>query len=116
MPYKSEKIKIEGTMLDRRRKLSEEQKEEIRRIYATGICGTRPLARQFGVSRSVIQVTVNPQIAERRKQYTKENWRKYQKFGEEHAKDIRETRKYKQKLYLEGKISYGKKWNYWIYW
>lgn len=105
MPYKSEKIKIQGSMLDRRRRLSEEQKEEIRRIYATGVCGTRPLARQFGVSRSVIQVTVNPAIAEKRRQYVKENWRRYQKFGEEHAKEIRQTRRYKQQLYLEGKIT-----------
>ena len=32
MPYISEKIKIEKTQFDRRRKLTEEDKEEIRRI------------------------------------------------------------------------------------
>lgn len=104
MPYVSEKIRIDNTMLDRRRRLTEEQKEEIRRIYATGVCGTRPLARQFGVSRSLIQVIVNPQIAERKKQYVKDNWKKYQTYGKEHSEIIREHRKYKQKLYLEGKI------------
>ena len=66
MPYKSEKIKL-APHQDRRRKLTEEQKEEIRAIYKTGVCGTRPLAKQFGVSRSTIQVIVNPQIAERHK-------------------------------------------------
>ena len=59
MPYKSEKIKLSETQ-DRRRKLTEKQKEEIRAIYATGVCGARPLAKQFGVSRKTIQVIVNP--------------------------------------------------------
>lgn len=107
MPYISEKIKIEKTMLDRRRKLTEEQKEEIRAIYSTGVCGTRPLAKQFGVSRALIQVIVNPQIAEKKKQYVKENWKKYQKYGAEHAEVVREHRRYKQKLFLEGKIVKG---------
>lgn len=43
MPYKSEKMKLSETQ-DRRRKLTEEQKEQIRKIYKQGICGTRPLA------------------------------------------------------------------------
>ena len=104
MPYVSEKIRIDNTMLDRRRKLTEEQKEEIRRIYATGVCGTRPLARQFGVSKKTIQIIVNPDIAERAKQYNKEHWKKYQVYGKEKADIIREHRRYKQQLYLEGKI------------
>ena len=81
MPYLSEKIKIEGTMLDRRRKLTEDEKQQIREIYKTGVCGTRPLAKQFGVSKSTIQIIVNPEIAARRKQYIKDNWKKYQTFG-----------------------------------
>ena len=56
MPYKSEKIRIDNTIYDRRRKLTEEQKEEIREIYSKGVCGTRPLARQFGVSKTTIQI------------------------------------------------------------
>lgn len=104
MPYISEKIRIDNTMLDRRRKLTEEDKEEIKRIYATGICGTRPLARKFGVSKTTIQIIVNPEIAKRRKQYVKDNWKKYQKYGKEHAEVIKEHRRYKQNLYLQGKI------------
>ena len=107
MPFISSSIRIDNTMLDRRRKLTDEDKEEIRRIYATGVCGTRPLARKFGVSKATIQIIVNPEIAKKRKQYIKDNWKKYQKYGEEHAKVIREHRQYKQKLYLEGKIKRG---------
>lgn len=47
MPYQSEKFKIKGTMLDRRRKLTEEQKEQIRQEYKTGLIGQRPLAKNM---------------------------------------------------------------------
>ena len=104
MPYKSEKIKLDPSQ-DRRRKLTEEQKEEIRRIYKTGVCGTRPLAKQFGVSRSLIQVIVNPHIAERHKNRAKEHWRDYKKPKEEWAATIREHRQYKQSLYLKGELN-----------
>lgn len=104
MPYKSESIKLNPSQ-DRRRKLTEEQKEEIRRIYKSGVCGTRPLAKQFGVSRSLIQVIVNPQIAERQKKYRKEHWRDYKQPKEKWAETIREHRRYKQELYLKGKLN-----------
>lgn len=103
MPYKSEKIKLSETQ-DRRRKLTDEQKEEIRRIYESGVCGTRPLAKQFGVSRGLIQIIVNPNIAERKRQYIKEHWRDYRPSKEEWAKTIREHRHYKQELYLKGEL------------
>ena len=59
MPYKSEKIPLHASQ-DRRRKLTEEQKSEILRIYESGVCGMRPLAKQFGVSRTTIQIIVRP--------------------------------------------------------
>lgn len=103
MPYKSEKIKLPPTK-DRRRKLTDDQKEQIRRIYATGVCGMRPLAKQFGVDRSTIQVIVNPQRAEAVKQYRKEHWRDYRPSKEKWAETIKEHRRYKQELYLKGEL------------
>lgn len=103
MPYKSASIKLDPSQ-DRRRKLTDEQKEEIRRIYKSGVCGTRPLAKQFGVSRSTIQVIVNPNIAERHKQRAKEHWRDYRPQKEEWAATIRDHRRYKQVLYLKGEL------------
>lgn len=103
MSYKSEKIRIEGTMFDRRRKLTEEQKDEIRKEYATGLIGQRPLAKEYGVSRKTIQIIVNPDIAERTKQRIKEHWKDYVN-REQLTKATRETRRYKQKLYLKGEI------------
>ena len=58
MPYKSEKIKLAPEQ-DRRRKLTDEQKREIKQIYESGVCGQRPLAKQFGVSRRTIQFIVD---------------------------------------------------------
>ncbi len=103
MPYKSEKIKLPPTK-DRRRKLTDEQKEEIRLIYADGKVGTRPLAKQFGVSRSLIQIIVNPDIAERKKQYVKDHWRDYRPSKKDWAETMKEHRHYKQELYLKGEI------------
>ena len=103
MPYKSERIKLAPTQ-DRRRRLTDEQKEEIKKLYATGLVGQRPLAKQFGVSRSLIQVIVNPEIAEKKKQRIKEHWQDYRPSKEEWAKTIREHRHYKQELYLKGEL------------
>ena len=103
MPYKSEKLKLNETQ-DRRRKLTDEQKEEIKRIYKSGICGQRPLAKQFGVSRGLIQIIVNPNIAERKKQRIKDHWRDYRPSKEEWAETMREHRHYKQELYLKGEL------------
>lgn len=103
MPYKSEKLKLAPTQ-DRRRKLTDEQKGEIKKIYESGVCGTRPLAKQFGVSRATIQRIVNPDIAKRQHDYVAKNWRKYRPSKEEWAETMREHRHYKQDLYLKGAL------------
>ena len=103
MPYKSETIKLSETQ-DRRRKLTDDQKEEIKRIYKSGVCGTRPLAQQFGVSKSTIQIIVNPNRAEKVKQRRKDHWRDYRPTKEEWAAIIREHRHYKHELYVKGEL------------
>ena len=103
MPYKSEKLKLSETQ-DRRRKLTDDQKEEIKRIYAEGKCGTRPLAKQFNVSRKTIQLIVNPEMKQRQHDYVANNWRKYRPTKEEWAETMKEHRHYKQELYLKGEL------------
>ena len=103
MPYKSETIKLSETQ-DRRRKLTDEQKEEIKKLYATGLVGQRPLAKQFGVSKSTIQLIVNPERAKAVRERGKKHWRDYKPSKEEWAKTIREHRHYKQELYLKGEL------------
>lgn len=106
MPYKSENIKIANTEYDRRIKLTEEQRKEIKEKYATGTVGHRPLAKEYGVSRSLIRYVVDEEKYEKSKAYFRERRKdgRYNKSKEENNKIMKERRKYKQKLYLEGKI------------
>lgn len=105
-PYeKAQLIKLEG-LLDRRRRLTDKDKEKIRELYATGKYGHRPLARMFHVSRSLIRIVVDPDCAKRVKDRFKEHWKDYAKkrTKEMHAAEIRSVRNYKYGLYKAGTI------------
>ena len=103
MPYKSEKIKLPKE-LDRRIKLTDEQRKEIRDLYGTGCYSLNGLAKQFNVSKKTILLIVNEESALKAKQYRKEHWREFQGTKEEHREAIKKTRKYKQSLMLDGKL------------
>ena len=103
MPYKSEKLRLSDQQ-DRRKKLTDSQREEIKRIYAEGNLGTRPIAKMFNVSRSTIQVIVNPAIAQRHHDRMAKHWRDYRPTKEEWAATMREHRHYKQELYVKGEL------------
>ena len=103
MPYKSEKIKLKG-LQDRRRRLTDEQRKQIKELYQTGNFSLNDLAKQFNVSKKTILLIVNKDSADTARLYRKEHWRDYQKTGEEWNEIIREHRRYKQKLYKEGKL------------
>ena len=103
MPYKSEKIRLSENQ-DRRRRLTTEQQEEIRTLYATGLYSWNQLAGMFHCSKSRIGQIVNPEREEKCKARHKEHWRDYQQKGEEWNRTIREHRQYKYKLYKEGKL------------
>ena len=103
MPYKSEKIKLSETQ-DRRKKLTEEQRKEIRELYSTGLYSLNGLAKKYDVSKKTILLIVNEESAERAKQYRKDHWKEWQRVGEEHNEAIKKTRKYKQELYLKGEL------------
>lgn len=103
MPYKCEKIiKLAGTSNDRRRKLTDEQKDEIAALKGT--MSQCECARKFNVSRRTIQFIWDPDKHKenlKRKQerggskqyYTKEKNREYMK----------RHRHYKQDLFLSSK-------------
>ena len=107
MPRKSDKIAIDNEELDRRVKLTAEDKEEIIALYKNGKGGLsqRGLARRYGVSRSLIQIIVNPE----RTRQVKETFKKNQKDGryydrEKHTEQMRQHRDYKKELYKVGLI------------
>ena len=103
MPYKSEKIRLSETQ-DRRRKLTTEKQEEIRKLYGTGLYSHRQLAAMFNCSKSRIGQIVNPERDAKVKARMKEHWRDYQQKGDDWNAVVREHRKYKQELYLQGKL------------
>lgn len=106
MPYKSEKIKIEGTKLDRRRKLTEDQKDYIRWLRKEEGLSQRQLAAMFGVSRRLITFILDPEKEKkskvRAKQLRQEGRYKYTK--EQWAEVMKEHRHYKNNLHKDGLI------------
>lgn len=107
MPYKSEKIKLKG-LQDRRKRLTDEQREEIKKLYETGHYSLNDLAKRFVVSKKTILLIVNSDSAEKAKQYRKEHWKEWQRTGKEHNKAIMNTRKYKHELYEKGELKEDK--------
>lgn len=101
MPYKSEQIRLQG-LQDRRRKLTDEQRKEIRDLYETGNYSLRQLAEVFAVSKRTILITVNPDSAETARAYRKAHWKEFQHSREERTTATREHRRYKQSLYVQG--------------
>lgn len=105
MPYKSEKIKLTETQ-DRRKKLTDKQREEIRNKYATGLYSQRTLAKEYNVSRRLITFILDDEKQKRNAELLKERKLdgRYKPTKEEWAKTVREHRKYKQELYLKGEL------------
>ena len=105
MPYKSEKIKLSKEQ-DRRIKLSDEQKEEIRTKYATGLYSQRGLAIEYNVSRRLISFVLDDEKAKKASEQLKARRadRRYKPSKEQWAETMREHRHYKQRLYMEGKL------------
>ena len=106
MPYKSEKIKIAGTKLDRRRKLTEDQKECIRWLREEEGLSQRKLAAMFGVSRRLITFILDPEKEKRNKIRAKELRQegRYKYSKEQWAEVMKEHRHYKEKLHKDGFI------------
>ena len=103
MPYKSESIRLPPEY-DRRRKLNDEQKDEIRHKYSTGLYSLKSLAVEYNVSKKLILLIVNPDSKAKNDARIKEHWRDYVPSTEESNAIMREHRQYKQELYKQGKI------------
>lgn len=100
MPYKhSEK----GTLLkrenDRRVKLTEQQRHEIK-INELGL-SQRALSAEYGVSRRLIQFILDPSKHEENVKRRKEREVNYYD-REKHKEYMKDHRRYKQKIHMEG--------------
>ena len=104
MPYKSEKIKIQQTEFDRRIKLSPNDKIRIKQYHKEG-WSQRALAREFNVSRRLIQFIVFPEKHEENLRRRKESGGSNQYYSKEKQREyVKNHRRYKQSLHIEGKI------------
>lgn len=103
MPYKSAKIPL--GKYDRRVKLTDIQREEIKELRKLGL-SYRVIAERYEVSKKLIIMVCNPDIAEKNRLafIARKREGRYKPTKEEWAATIREHRCYKQKLYKEGKI------------
>ena len=107
MPYKSEKINL-PKKFDRRRKLSDLDKIEIKKAY--GKISQRKLAKLYGVSRRLIIFIGCPEKQKENLKRRKETGGSKQYYDKDkHKKAIKKHRRYKQKLYLEGKLGVDEK-------
>lgn len=105
-PYeKAQTIRLDEN-LDRRVRLTQKQKEEIRKLYDGGNTSQGKLARMYGVSRSLIQLVVNPERAKAVSDRFKSHWKEYyMKRGKQyHAEKARNTKNYKYRLFKAGLI------------
>lgn len=98
MPYKSERIPMSGTKLDRRCKLSTEQKEAIKLLHEDGF-SYRKLAEMFGCSKRSVQNIIHPQSRSVQPKRTTEYW----------TQKKREYRQRKQHLFATGNLKPKKK-------
>ena len=104
MPYKH-KEKLIPLEHDRRVKLNDTQRKEIRELYSSGSYSQRGLAKLYGVSRRLIVFILDPskhqanvarkkELLETKSYYDKDKQRAY----------MQSHRQYKQQLYLDNKL------------
>lgn len=103
MPYKFDNIPINNPKHDKRVKLTDEDKDNIREEYKTGLVSQRDLAKKYGVSRRLIQFVLSPEkLISARKQFLErqKDGRYYDK--EKHNEHMRNHRNHKKDLWEKG--------------
>lgn len=106
MPKKVDSIPINNPKFDKRVKLSNAQKEQIRQEYNRGDTSYNKLAQKYGVSKRLIIFIVNPEkLAVAKKTYKQraKDGRYYNK--EKHAAYMKKHREYKDELFKRGDLN-----------
>lgn len=89
---------------DRRRKLTDEQKDEIRKRYEMENTSLQKLADEYSVSKSLILIIVNPERAEAVRETNREYSVNNKVSSKQRAEYMRRHRKYKRELIEQGKL------------
>ncbi len=106
MPYKFEykhlKMKKED---DKRIKLTDDDREEIRKLYDECMLSQRKLAEMFNVSRRTIQFVLNPEKLKKNNEQRVERGKDGRYYDKEKQKEyMQQYRHQKKKLCDEGKL------------
>ena len=103
MPRKTDTIPINNENLDRRVKLTQVQKQEIK-LNVLGL-SSRKLAEMYGVSKRTIQFILDPEkLAENKKKREERGGSKHYYNKEKHTEAIRRHRDYKKWLNERGEL------------
>lgn len=109
MPSLVDPLRV-GKEFDKRRKLSDEDKENIKSDYETGFFSIRSLARKYEVNKRTIQFILFPErLEECKKRRAERGGSKIYYEKEKHQKSMEQHRAYKKDLVLEGKLQLKKK-------
>ena len=104
MPRKSDRLTINNKKLDKRVKLTDKQREEIK-VLKGGALSQNAVALQYGVSRRTIQFIWFPEQHEENKKRRAERGGSAQYYNrEEHNASMRKHREYKKELHEKGLI------------
>lgn len=106
MPYKFEKTPINNPKYDKRVKLTDEDRENIRKEYTTGLISQRQLAEKYGVSKRLIQFVLSPEKAKEAKQQFLERQKDGRYYNKEkHKEYMKNYRNHKKELYQNGLLN-----------
>lgn len=105
VPSKLDKVPIDNPKHDKRVKLSNEDRDNIREEYVCGNISQNGLAKKYGVSKRLIQFVLYPEKQEvARKQFLErqKDGRYYNK--DKHREYMKQHREHKKELYNKGLI------------
>ena len=102
---KIDNIKINNPTLDKRVKLSTEDKHSILVLHFVGRISLRGLGRLYNVDKKTIKFVVDPEyyLKELERNRIKQSYKIYYT-KEKHKIDMRKHRQYKKELYTQGLI------------
>lgn len=96
------KLSLEGTKLDRRSKLTNEDKDDIKNLYESGE-SIHTITKIYNVSRRTIQFVLFPERLEWSKELRKKRGgSKIYYDREKHALAMRKHRQYKKEMFAKG--------------
>ena len=105
MPRKSDIIPIKNEKLDRRVKLTQEDKELVKWLREEEQISYQKLANRFGVSKRLIMFVCRPELLEKNLKAREERGgSKIYYDREKHNEYMRDHRDYKKELYKQGKL------------